>query len=269
MSASPAVLPTSAKVLVTGGSGFIGSQVCRLAVEEGLTVVSLSRSGRPMRQEGWTDKVTWAAADVFNPSTWHHHLADCEAVVHCIGIAWERPNDQVTFERLNGDSAIIVANTAHAQGVRRFILISAAGNIPFTSPRYLSAKRRAEAHIRGLSFRHAILRPNLVYGPTRTLSIVGGKLQEAAQRLPVLGPLAQAARPPIHVHQLAAAGVFLATQSDEQGIFGIRDIVNLAHRFDPQLDLDEAATLKALLVTGALVGVGVGLWMATRNRGNQ
>lgn len=254
------------KLLVTGGSGFIGTQVCRLAVQQGFDVVSVSRSGRPTNPADWMEHVTWVAADLFKVSTWQHHLADCDAVVHCVGIAWERPKDNITFERMNGDSAIVVSNAARVEGVRRFLLISASGNIPLVSPRYLAEKRRAEAHIRSLAFHYAILRPNLVYGPARALSIVGGKLQEAAQHLPVLGQLAESGGAPLHVHQLAAATVLLAPNPDETGIFGVNDIQALAHRFDPNLDLAEAATMKTLLVTGALVGVGVGLWLATRNR---
>lgn len=266
MPAAESPTPATRHLFVTGGSGFIGSQVCRLASENGWKVTSLSRSGRPNLEGAWVDDVTWVAADLFNTSAWKHRAADCDALVHCVGIAWEKPEANITFERMNGDSAIAAADVAHEMGIRRLLMVSAATPIPFVSPRYLSEKRRAESHLRSLPLHSAILRPGLVYGPARSISIVGGKLQQVAQKLPVFGAFAKEAGSPLHVHQLAAACVYLAGRPEETGIFGVRDIEALADRFDPNLDLAEAATQKVMLVTGALVGLGIGLWLASRSR---
>ena len=76
-------------VLVLGGNGFVGSAVCSAALDAGLRVSSLSRSGRP----GWVDKldaaeqethwagqVEWKSGDVFVP-------ADLEAAMGGSGCA--------------------------------------------------------------------------------------------------------------------------------------------------------------------------------------
>jgi NADH dehydrogenase len=156
------------KLLVTGGNGFIGRQVCRLAVEAGHQVVSLARGGRPRGAEPWMEGVQWLMTDVFYPHSWNRHLADTDAVVHCIGIIRQRPSRGVTFERLNGDSAILVAREAEQAGVGSFVMLSASAKPLLISLDYIDAKRRAEAEvsaIRGL--RSVFLRPGLVHGPGR------------------------------------------------------------------------------------------------------
>ena len=47
------------KIFVIGGNGFVGTAICRKAVDMGLDVVSISRRGRPSSQESWTEKVKW------------------------------------------------------------------------------------------------------------------------------------------------------------------------------------------------------------------
>lgn len=47
------------QILVLGGNGFVGTAICKRAVAQGISVVSLSRSGRPSILESWVDQVTW------------------------------------------------------------------------------------------------------------------------------------------------------------------------------------------------------------------
>ncbi|KAH0902630.1 hypothetical protein HID58_042133 [Brassica napus] len=46
-------------LLVLGGNGFVGSHVCKEALDCGLSVSSLTRSGRSSVQESWASRVTW------------------------------------------------------------------------------------------------------------------------------------------------------------------------------------------------------------------
>ncbi|CAN1748862.1 Uncharacterized protein At1g32220, chloroplastic [Linum perenne] len=59
----------SEKIVVLGGSGFVGSAICKAAVEKGIEVVSLSRSGRPSLNAPWVDQVTWVPGKsrIFSP----------------------------------------------------------------------------------------------------------------------------------------------------------------------------------------------------------
>ncbi|MDS0283604.1 NAD-dependent epimerase/dehydratase family protein [Haloarcula onubensis] len=181
------------ELVVFGGNGFIGRRVCRRAVEAGHDVWSIARSGPPSPdQRGpWADAVTWHAADVFAPQEYRHALAGADAVVHSIGIVEESPSEGVTFERVNGDSAILTALESERAGADRFVFVSSATTPPTVRDAYLTAKRRAEAAIADLDMATTVLRPGAVYGPdqphfpsvlNRLLTLVGG-FDPVAERL--------------------------------------------------------------------------------------
>lgn len=157
-----------ARLLVVGGSGFIGRAICRQAVDAGHEVRSVSRSGRPESVAGpsqWVADVEWTSADLFRPHAWRDRLRGVDAVIHSVGIAHENPKEGVTYERVNGDSTIISALEAERAGVETFVFLSSAAKYPTARRAYLRAKRRAERAIESLNMETVVLRPGAVYGP--------------------------------------------------------------------------------------------------------
>lgn len=150
-----------ARILVTGGSGFIGREICRLAVADGHEVRSVSRGGRPDANESWVGAVEWAEADVFDPNDWRDALNGCDAVIHTVGIISITPEKGVIRERLDGDSAIIAALEADRAGVPAFVLLSVEGALG--REEHLTAKRRAERTIAELAPRTTVIRLGPVY----------------------------------------------------------------------------------------------------------
>lgn len=56
------------RLLVIGGNGFVGSNILQRAVQKGIEVRSLNKSGKPQWQDvPWIDQVDWRQGDVFNP----------------------------------------------------------------------------------------------------------------------------------------------------------------------------------------------------------
>ena len=53
------------KLLVFGGGGYVGSHVCQEALNTGLQIVSINRSGRPKGSEPWKDEVEWVSVRIF------------------------------------------------------------------------------------------------------------------------------------------------------------------------------------------------------------
>lgn len=154
-------------LFVTGGNGFIGRRVCAAAVRGGHDVTSVARSGPPPADEtgSWTKHVEWIAADVFSPHEWRSALSGVDCVVHSIGTISDAPDDGVTFERINGDSAILVALEAERAGVERFVYISSATKPPLVRDAYMTARRRAEDAISDLELDVVVPRFGPVYGP--------------------------------------------------------------------------------------------------------
>lgn len=85
------------RVVVAGGNGFLGTRICKSAVNRGWAVTSLSRSGEPRwdtvtsshDRPTWAKSVEWAKADLLQPDTYKPFLRDADVVVHSMGILLE------------------------------------------------------------------------------------------------------------------------------------------------------------------------------------
>lgn len=219
------------KLLVTGGNGFIGRRICKRAARDGHEVVSVARSGPPEPPERgpWASEVEWIAGDVFAPQEWRKALADVDSVVHSIGTLSESPKAGVTFERINGDSAIITALESERAGIDRFVYISSSATPPFVRDAYLTARRRGEDAIRNLEMEIVVPRFGPVYGPNQphfpaiVNTLVGtiGQFEPLARRL--------SSDRPFSVAQAATATYHLAVDDEvPAGPVGAETLAELA-----------------------------------------
>jgi len=80
---------------------------------------------------------------------------------------------QITYELMNRDSALILANTAAAAGVGSFAYISAAAGAPILPKRYITTKREAESTIASKfpRMRSFFVRPGFLYDGSRGFTI--------------------------------------------------------------------------------------------------
>jgi hypothetical protein len=80
---------------------------------------------------------------------------------------------QITYELMNRDSAIILANTAAAAKVGSFAYISAAAGAPILPKRYITTKREAESTIASKfpKMRSFFVRPGFLYDSSRGFTI--------------------------------------------------------------------------------------------------
>lgn len=214
-------------LLVVGGSGFIGRGVCRFAVRDGHEVRSVSRGGRPDVDEEWVDAVSWTSADVFRPNAWRDRLDGVDGVVHSVGTLTESPTEGVTFERVNGDAAVITALEAERAGVSGFVFLSAAAKPPGVRNAYLTAKRRAEASIADLDLDTVALRPGPVYGEGQPHlpGVADRVLRFAASAPPIASRLGESR--PLSVGTVARAA-YRAALDPEERLLDVSDIRDLA-----------------------------------------
>lgn len=104
----------ASKLLVFGGNGFLGRRICQEAVNHGLEVVSISRSGKPPvlksspRDKNWINEVRWESADILKPSTYFKHLQGASGVVHSMGILLE---DESYKKRLRQESGPSISSS--------------------------------------------------------------------------------------------------------------------------------------------------------------
>ncbi|XP_047980763.1 uncharacterized protein At1g32220, chloroplastic [Salvia hispanica] len=228
------------RVVVLGGSGFVGSAICKAAVSKGIEVISLSRSGRPSYSDAWVDQVTWLTGDVFY-ANWDEVLPGATTVVSTLGGF----GSEEQMQRINGEANIVAVNAAKEFGIPKFILISVHDyNLPsfLLSNGYFTGKRKAESEV--LSKYPAsgvVFRPGFIYGKRKVdgleipLDLVGEpveKLLNAVQNftrplnsLPASDLLLA---PPVSVDDVAFAVVNAVSDDDFFGVFTIEQIKEAA-----------------------------------------
>lgn len=216
------------RLVVTGGSGLIGAEVCRVAVERGHEVISLSRQGRPTIVEGaWMANVAWHRADVLEPELWREHLVGCDTLIHCVGTFLETPAQGITFERINGDAAILVAQEAVQVGVGCMVFLSAEFNPPGLAASWLGAKRRAEEAIQALPIRSVFFRPSIVFGARRPISLFPSLLLGLATVVPGLQATLKN-KHPLAAERVGEAALYAAQEPTMSGIVSPRKIESMA-----------------------------------------
>src|SRR5689334_14082468 len=171
------------KIVVTGGTGFIGSHVVERAAARGHDVIVVAR--RPELASRAARFARIVRGDVTNPDSLADALRRAHAVVHCAAEFGPKA-DRDLQERvtLQGTRNVLVA--ALWAGIRRFVHMSslavhrppaARGTLRETSPLWprvprwntyarlkLKAEQEARAAGLGSSMGVVVLRPGLVFG---------------------------------------------------------------------------------------------------------
>jgi len=214
----------SSKLFVTGASGLIGAEVCRLAVAMGHEVLGLSLHGAPEPEEPWHRGVAWIEGDVLDPEPWRSLLTGCEALVHCVGLGSAQFDDESATDRILGDAPVAVWREARRAKVEKFVFLSTAENLPFASRAYLDAKMRAEATIAAGELPYAFLRPGLVWGPQRPLGKATERLLSIVTESKLPGVQALERLTPLRVERVAMAALRAALEPSIEGVLGHDEI---------------------------------------------
>jgi NADH dehydrogenase len=157
------------KILVTGGTGFVGPKVVHALRAREHEVRALVRDrGRAKTLEAWGCELL--EGDVTDPESLRAAADGVDAVVHLIALIKGKPDD---FERVMAQGTRDLLVAAEAGGARRFVLMSALG----TSERnrdlvpYYRAKWDQEQAVKASPLEHVIFRPSFIFGED------GGALQ--------------------------------------------------------------------------------------------
>jgi nucleoside-diphosphate-sugar epimerase len=168
------------KVLVTGGSGFLGSHIVEKLVADGHDVACLVRKTSNTKhlaslgvelREGAVDAAETLPAAV----------ADREAIIHCAGLVKARQYED--FERVHTGGTLALADAAkrHAKSLKRFVHVSTAGvmgagkkggkhvegDTPAPATPYSRSKLAGELALLELKgeLPITVIRPPAIYGP--------------------------------------------------------------------------------------------------------
>jgi len=171
----------SGKVLITGGTGFLGSHLGRALCRAGHPVRVLARPSSDLsRLEGLEGEIV--LGDVLLPNTLREAMDGVEVIFHLAGMLGGAPVPDAAYRDLHVNGTLNVLIVAQAAGVKRFVHVSSPGVLgPIQNPPadetwphkpsnvYEATKSEGEtlalafAQRTGLSL--IVARPEFVYGP--------------------------------------------------------------------------------------------------------
>lgn len=149
-------------ILVTGGTGYVGSRLVQKLVEQGRDVRLLVRDVAAARKRFPTG-VVFTQGDVTEPETLAAALAGVDAVIHLVAIIRERGDS--TFEKINYRGTVNIVDAERAASVRRHLQMSALGALRDPAFPYHDTKYRAEQYVKGSGLDWTIFRPSIIFGP--------------------------------------------------------------------------------------------------------
>lgn len=195
------------KVLVLGGTGFVGRHVCEKLARTGWHVTVPTRRAGNAQAIQHLPGLTVLTADVHDEAALRHLLPGHDAVINLVAILH---GHAAAFEHNHAELPAKLARAALATGVRRLVHVSALGAAPAAAESapsmYLRSKSRGEAVLQqaateGLQL--TVLRPSVIFGADDQFLNLFARLQRVAPVMPLAG--AQARFQPVWVEDVAQA----------------------------------------------------------------
>jgi uncharacterized protein YbjT (DUF2867 family) len=234
------------KVLILGGTGFLGRALCEALVERSggarQRVVVATRRRAQARAVQLLPTVEVVQADLHQGPQLARLMVGCDAVVNLVAILH---GDEAAFRRVHVDLPRRISSDMRAVGVRRLIHVSALG-LPVeagaqaaapAASMYLRSKLQGEGIVDSAGLDTTILRPSVMYGAEDLLLNRFAALQALLPLVPLAA--ADARLQPVWVRDVAQA---IVRCLDDDGthdriyecagpqVFSLSELVRLAGR---------------------------------------
>jgi len=171
------------RILVTGGSGFVGRHLCRELKSRGHSVTALSRRPSEGDLPGGVEK---AMGDVTAYDSLIEPMRGMDAVVNLVALSplFKPTGGDEMHDRIHRQGTENVVDAAEEMGVEKIVQMSALGADPNGPTAYIRAKGEAEEIVKSSSLRYVIFRPSVIFGE-------GGEFVPFTKKLapPYLTPL--------------------------------------------------------------------------------
>ena len=222
------------KVLVLGGTGFVGRHVCEKLQRAGWSVTVPTRRAINAANVQHLPRLTVIEANVHDPAALARLLPGHDAVVNLVAILH---GSEAAFERTHVELPRKIAAACQASGVRRLVHVSALGVSEDGPAKYQRSKARGEALLRAAGLDLTVLRPSVIFGAGDRFLNLFAQLQAVFPVMPLAG--ASARFQPVWVEDVASAVVACLQDANTVGhtydcagpdVLTLADLVRLAGR---------------------------------------
>ena len=227
------------RILILGGTGFVGRHICTRLSQAGWSAIVPSRSPAAARHLAGLPRVDVVPGDVHDEATLIRLLAGADAVVNLVAILH---GSEAAFEQVHVELPKKLARACAAAGVRRLVQVSALGAALDGPSMYQRSKARGEAvlHTQAAAgiLDLTVLRPSVIFGAQDKFLNVFAQLQRMFPLIPLAG--ADTRFQPVWVEDVAEA-VMRCLQDDATigqtfeacgpEVFTLRDLVRLAGQY--------------------------------------
>ena len=195
------------KIVVAGGTGFLGRHIAQALLGSGHGVSVLGRSPAKVASIPALQGANAVQGDVTDPSSLTGALDGAEAVVNAVQFPnhpIEVPRRGLTYDRYDRQGTQNLLGEAKRAGVTRFVYISGAGADVTSDKTWYRAKGLAERAIADSGIEWTVLRPSWAYGPEDKALNKFVAMTRFSPVIPRLGLAAQRVQP-VHVDDIALA----------------------------------------------------------------
>lgn len=222
------------KVLILGGTGFVGRHLCEQLNRLGVRMTVPTRRLVNARSVQMLPLVDVVQADVHDPATLARLLPGHDAVVNLVAVLHGNAR---RFERVHVDLPRHLAQAMAASGVRRLVHVSALGASADGPSLYQASKARGEAVLQAAGLDLTVLRPSVIFGAEDRFLNLFAQLQGVLPVVPLAG--ADTRFQPVWVGDVAQAIVRCLQQPATVGqtievagpdVLTLADLVRLAGR---------------------------------------
>ncbi|MEP7041557.1 MAG: complex I NDUFA9 subunit family protein [Dokdonella sp.] len=190
------------KLVILGGTGFVGSHLVPRLQRDGHAITLLSRNREKHRELGVLPRVRVVSADVHDRAGLADQLAGADAAINLVGILNERGSNGAGFRKAHVElTSTLLAACADAK-VARLLQMSAlrAGE---GDSYYLKTRGEAEALVKAAPLAWTIFRPSVIFGEGDGLFFRFAQLLRMTPVLPLARAHAKFA--PVYVGDVAEA----------------------------------------------------------------
>lgn len=232
---------TCTRIVVTGGSGFVGSHLVALLASQGYEVVVPTRRMTRARHLSVLPGVNVVEADLFDRQALQSVLAKADALINLVGVLHSSRGKRGSdwgpqFERAHHVLPALLAAACIEHGVPRLLHMSALGADPHGPSMYVRSKAAGEAAVLQQAVLDVtIFRPSVIFGPEDNFLNLFARLQKHLP-LMLLGG-ANSRFQPVYVGDVAQAFALALQRRESIGkvvelvgpeVYSLRELVRLA-----------------------------------------